>query len=227
MALSSVTRLPGGIGNMPVDHALADLREPFDGAYTTFFDDFVPYVAANYTVTAGGGAVAQVTGGAGGRITIINAAGAETAIQPAILPFDLSLAKDLFFSTRLMIDDATLSAFFVGLTAADTSPYVSSPTDGIFVKKTAGTVNPSATLRVGGVDIATGALGAMVAGQMYDVGFAYTPQDGALRAFAAGAVRLIPSTLPVSATPLSANISGFGAAARTLTVDYVAAYQGR
>src|SRR5262245_50251385 len=226
--LSSITRFPGGVGNMSLDSGLADLREPFDGAYVTFFDDFTPYTAANYTVT-GTGSAAQVAGGQGGRITVISSAGGEEALQPAYLPFDLNASKgELFFQTRLMVDDATLAGFFAGLSVADTSPYASAPTDGIWIRKTAGTTNAVATLRVGGVDIATGALPAMTALTLYDIGFAYTPSDGVLRAWQGLAqVRLTPATFPSSAVPVTPNLSSFGAAARTLTVDYLWAMQSR
>jgi len=226
--LASITRYAGGVGNVSPDVGLADLREPFDGAYVTFFDDFLPYVAANYTVT-GTGSAAQVAGGAGGRIGIVSSAGGEQALQPALLAFDLNTAaKELFFQCRAMVDDATLSGFLIGLTVADTSPYASAPSDGVWIKKTAGTTNAVATLRVGGADIATGALPVMVANQMYDFGFAFTPAEGILRAWQGPAlVRLTPPTFPSSAVPLSANISSFGAAARTLTADYVWAAQSR
>jgi hypothetical protein len=103
---------------------------------------------------------------------------------------------------------------------------VSAPTDGIWIMKTAGQTNPVANLRAASGTIVTAALPAMVANQMYDVGFAYTPADGALRAFlGTGQARLSPVTLP--AVPLSINISSYGAAARTMTVDYVWAAKSR
>lgn len=228
MPLTSVTRLPGGITNQGVDAGLADLRKEFAGVYVTYFDDFIPFTAANYTVT-GTGSAAQIAGAAGGQISVISSAGGEQALQPIVFPFTLEATKDFFFQARAMIDDASLSGFFIGISAADISPYASAPTDGLWFRKTAGATGVTATLRAGSVDIATALfVNNPVAGVMYDWSFAYTPQDGVLRAAISGlgAMRLIPSA-PLPTVAMAPNISSFGAAARTLACDYIYAAKGR
>ena len=229
MPLTSVTRLPGGLSNQPVSSIFADLKQPFPGTYAHYFTDFLPFVAADWTLT-GTGSVAAATVGSGGLININSLAGAEQSMQSAILPFVPAITKELFFSARIAVDNAGLSGFFAGLVALDGTPYASSPTDGIFIKKTAGVTNATATLRVAGVDVAVQVMDvSFVAGTFVDVGFAYTPTEGALRAFVGdAAVRL--ATNPASfgaAIQMAPALSSFGAAGRTLAADYVYVAQGR
>lgn len=226
----TVTRFQGGVNNQSPNWPLANLAVPFVGTYAQIFDDFLPYAATDWTVT-GAGTVAQVANGDGGQIAVTSSAGGEQAMQRTLLAFTPSLTKDFFFSVRGMIDDTGLSGFFIGLSVADTSPYATAPTDGIFWKKTAGAVNAAATLRIGSVDVASAVMPyPLAANVMGDIGFAYSAGEGVLRAFIGpAAVRLMPASglAQLPAVPMSTNISSYGAAARALTVDYTYIAKGR
>lgn len=226
--LTSVTRFVGGVGNVTGDQPLIDLRKPFEGLYVTFFDDFLPYTAANYVVT-GAGSAAAVVNADGGRINLISSAGGEQSIQSVAYPFTLAAGQDLFYQARFMIDDANLSGFAMGFGAADTTPYATAPTDGVVLRKTAGAVGVTATLYAASVAVASGVISnPLVAGTMYHAGIAFTPQDSALRVTinGIGAVRLLPAA-PLPTVPMAPFVSSFGAAARTLQLDYLYMAKGR
>lgn len=106
--------------------------------YAVWEDDFLPYTAGNYVVTAAGGSVATTTtNGIGGRILFTSGAVALdfASIQTAA-NFLVSTPKKLVALTRISLGDVTASSVIFGFLNAGATPF--SPTDGIYISKASG-----------------------------------------------------------------------------------------
>lgn len=106
--------------------------------YAVMADDFLPYTAGNYVVTAAGGSVAaSTTSGSGGRILFTTGAVATNfaSIQSAA-NFVVATPKKLAAVTRIQLADVTNSAVIFGFLNAGATPF--SPTDGIYITKASG-----------------------------------------------------------------------------------------
>jgi hypothetical protein len=234
MPLSSITRFPGGVGNVGPGDAFADFRQPDPFNYNLNFTDFNDFIATNWVVGAGG-SVALAAGVDGGVINMVSGATANTEqdIQygsgAAVLPFTPDLTKDLWFAARVRLDNVALGLLHIGLDVADPDPILTAPTNGIYIRKAAGGL-PTAVLRIGGVDVATVAMGAMADNVWYEFVIAYTAANGVLNVFQNnGAYRLATNPAALPAVPLGVNlsVSNSTAVARTMGVDYVLAAKQR
>lgn len=234
MALTSVTRLPGGITNSPVDAALADLKTPNPLVYNYLHNDFNTFVAADWTVAGTAPGVPVAAAGDGGLValpsTITNPS--ETSMTLPAATFVPDIGKGLFMQARMTIDNVA-GGFLFGMAVATASPITVQPTNGIYIRKGPGAVSPVAILRVGGATVAqvTMDFPALMAAQLYDFAIAYTPEDGALRAFIGvngvwSGYRLASNPTSLGATLLAPmfSVATALAAIRTLTIDsyYVA-----
>lgn len=106
--------------------------------YAVLADDFLPYTAGNYVVTATGGSVASTTtNGMGGRILFTTGAVATNfASIQAAANFVVSTPKKLAAVTRIQLADVTNSAIIFGFLNAGVTPFA--PTDGIYITKASG-----------------------------------------------------------------------------------------
>jgi hypothetical protein len=176
----SVTRHPPGLSVSTPNGMLSDMYVPDRIAKVhEYSDDFDPYVAGNYTVTLGGGAVAAIAGD-GGLITETTAVSAATIIQR--VPATFQLAKGFRAWGRFVSQvDSVLGAVVLGLINATAAPFTpANITDGIYML-TDGTGAVSFILALAGAKttLASGVI--LVANQPFTFEFYY---DGA--AYAAG-----------------------------------------
>ena len=113
------THFTSGVTNVKAEVTGGRLKTPDPIKYHMYHNDFDKFVAADYTITtteAGtGSATETVATGDGGLLVITNAAGNDDldALQwkghasGTIENYKFEAAKDLFFSCRFNVSDAT------------------------------------------------------------------------------------------------------------------------
>lgn len=150
--MAAPTRFTSGITQAAKWQPLGDAGFPDPFFYSSFEDDYNPYVAGYYTVTATGGSVAQsVANNLGGRILLTTGAVAGNFAELQVAPFiQYTAGKRLFFLTRLQVASATTSQFVAGLISSNVTP-LTSVADGIYVSKSAGSTNLVLNAVTGGV----------------------------------------------------------------------------
>lgn len=135
--MSTPTRFTSGLTQADNFQPLGNVGflDPF--FYATYEDDFLPYVAGNYTVTAAGGSVAAATAsGLGGRALLTTAASGFASLQQSAANFGYIEGKQLVYGACINLDDVLLSEVIVGLINTSATPLAL--TDGIYFHKAAG-----------------------------------------------------------------------------------------
>lgn len=248
----SPTRFTSGFTQDAIFQPLGQIGTPNPFFYATYADDFLPYVAGNYVVTAASGSVAASDdSGTGGRIlmTTDDIDEAFAAIQPATADFAYVPSKKLAYLVRVNLTDVTASAMMAGLIQTSTTPFI--VTDGIYFFKEAGSnavqlcVMHDSVL-IGSVDMpSVENSSAFLDGADQDLGF-YIDRLGNVKAFmgyhlvgsknqnrtALGPMATIwasdmtdtINTLPISPTVV---VQASGATAQTMSVDFQYAAQER
>lgn len=200
----------------------------------TFFDDFLTYVAAHWTITtteAGSGAATEALGsGLGGDLVVTNDDADNDAdfFQKPGEAFLFTVGKPLQFIMRFKLSDVLEADFIAGLIITDTAPLAN--TDGIyFIKNDADTgldfvVNKDSTLTTI-EDVAT-----LVDDTFVELEFYYDGASADIDIFVDG-VRI--ASAPLTNVPDDEELTPtFGiqngeAVAKVLTVDYIGATQVR
>lgn len=234
----NITRWPNGFTNGVLGAMLGDLKIPNPATYHMLFDDFDKYTAADWVVSeTQAGATQGIAAGDGGLLALVNTAadadlnsiqwaGGTGAVSPTFL-FDST--KDMLFSARAKIDDATNGALLMGLAIADTSPIASLPATGMFVYKAAASTYPQGYLRTGGSGVLTTNTGAALSNDTFvNMGIVYSAVEGVCRLFVGDYAYQLPSIVAPGAllAPIISVANGT-AAARTLTVDWYMAAKAR
>lgn len=212
------SRFPSGITQAMGYQPLGNLGIPDPLFYAYYDDDFLPYNAALYTVTAAGGSVAATAAsGSGGRILLTTgaAAGNFAELQLPVASYQIVAGKKLAFLCRLQVANVTTAAFIVGLCATTATPFTA-VSDGIFFSKAAGTTNIILTVNSGSVTIGSFTIsGALTNATDIDLGF-YLDRLGNLKAF-------VGNSLEGFKRPNTANLGpNYGIAASSLTAAQTA-----
>ena len=146
------THFTSGVTNVKAEGTGGRLKTPDPIKYHMYHNDFDKFVAADYTITtteAGtGSATETVATGDGGLLVITNAAGDADldALQwkghasGTIENYKYEAAKDLYFSCRFKVSDATQTDLAIGLHITDTDPF-GGVSDGIFFRKADGSTS--------------------------------------------------------------------------------------
>jgi hypothetical protein len=183
--MAAPTRFTSGVTQaarfQPLGHI--GVLDPF--FYVLFEDDFTPYNAANYTVTAASGSVAATAAsGAGGRILFTTGAvaGNFAELQQPVANFQVAAGKKLAFLCRLQVANITTSAFFAGLIATNATPFAAIA-DGIFFSKAAASTDIVLKAVTGSATVGSATIsGALTAATDIDLGF-YLDAGGSIKAF--------------------------------------------
>lgn len=243
--MSAPSRFTSGLTQAASFQPLGHVGIPDPFFYAYYEDDFIPYNAALYTVTAAGGTVAGTgSNGAGGRILFTTGAiaGNSAAIQVVGTSMQYVATKKLAFLTRYQTASGVTSTLIAGLINTTAAPFtLANITDGIYFNSAAGSADltvivRSASATIGSVTIT----GALPSGSDIDLGFLVDRKgniniyignnlEGAQRQdFAvAGIVASIPNstlTAPLSTvltTPTLAMSNGATAAAMTGVADFM------
>jgi hypothetical protein len=212
--MAAPTRFTSGFTQAAKWQPLGEIGVPDPFFYATYEDDFLPYNAANYTVTAASGSVAgTATNGNGGRIlfTTNTAAASFAEIQLPVAGLQYTAGKKLAYLARIQVAAPASSNVIAGLCATTATPFAAI-TDGIYFSVTYGSPVLSLVVRSASVTQFTLTLPiSLTANTDIDVGF-YVDRLGNIKAFAGnnleGAKRQDFATLgPNSAIP-STSIAG-------------------
>lgn len=171
---SSPTRYTSGITQDASYQPLGQIGIPDPFFYATYADDFLPYIAAGYTVTAATGSVAMTAAnGTGGRI-LMSTTGVTSdfvSMQEPAASFSYVAGNKLAYLARIRLDDASLSTAIVGLMQTTVTP-LGTITNGYTFKKASGGTAITFTVTSGSATQATVTLPSVaVAGADIDLGF--------------------------------------------------------
>lgn len=137
--MATATRFPGGLTNAAQFQPFGLLGQPDPFYYATFADDFLPYRAGDYTVTATGGSVAaSASSGTGGRVLLTTGAtiGNQAELQQPTANFAYVARKQLAFACRVNLADVVNSQLVAGLIDTRVTPFT--PQDGFYFSKAVG-----------------------------------------------------------------------------------------
>lgn len=140
--MGTPTRFTGGLTQAAEFQPLGLLGIPDPFYYATLADDFLPFRAGDYTITAAGGSVAATAnGGTGGRILFTTGAtgGSFASIQQPTANFAHVPGEKLSFLTRLNMADVVNTQIIAGLINTTATPL--SAADGIYFQKGVGNTN--------------------------------------------------------------------------------------
>lgn len=207
--------------------------------FSTQFEDFHRYLAADWVVTLVGTTptVATVDGVVGGALLMTEAAtdNSQSTLQwagsagAARRMYAFVAGKKLQFTSRMQASHAVQSDVICGLASVSTDPIGTPPTDGIFFRKDDETARWWFVARKAGVETKLDTQTDMVAATNYDLEFYY---DGSHQTIAAYINQVKVGSLPVSALPTAFLALTFGAQngdanSRTFQWDFVGAQQQR
>lgn len=235
--MATPQRYPSGVSTQAVGKTLGMLPIPDPTKAYTRFDDFPTYTAADWTVAVTSTGANAAAAGQGGLITQTTAIGATdyTTIASNPADFNFVATQQVWFETRLKIDDVTVPTMLAGLVAGTIAAFTATPpTSGIwFYKAPAATAITLITRVASGTAISLAVpvdTGLLVAGTNIRLGFYYNGKDS-IDVFVNGnkvASQTTLTQLPV-ATALSPAVGvGSGAGGVAIqTVDYILAAQDR
>jgi hypothetical protein len=225
---SLVTRFPNGISTKEASDSFASFPGVDPTALQTYFDDFLTFVATDWTVTETQVAATQaIVAGAGGLLALTNSAADDdvNSIQKTPASFAMTANKECWFKCRFKVSDAIQSDLLIGLLVVTATPFTA-PTDGIFLMKDDGDAFLDAYVRKDAttgstslINIATLANDTFVVVDFYydGAGRVYFGVNGSPR----GSLAAGSAFLPDAALTPTVSLRNGDAVARTLTVDYV------
>ena len=226
------TRFPRGVTNVAKSNALGMYGLPDPTQWHTYFNDFLTYVAGDWTVTEVGAGSRALTDVNGGALLITNAAADNdrNELQKVGESFLLAAGKRAFFKARFKVSDATQSDFLIGLAVTDTTLQGSvdgdGVTDGIFFSKDDGDALLDVQVQKNTTTGQTRAAGiaTVVADTFLEVAWAYDGVsevkyfvDGVHK----GSLDASSTYLPDTELTVSMAIMNGEAVAKTMTVDYL------
>jgi hypothetical protein len=227
---SNVSRYVNGITTVADNNILADFGMPDPTKWINYFNDFVNYTAADWTITkteAGAGSATHVlTDINGGALLITNDAADNDNVlyQKVGECFLMSSSKKAFFKARLKVSDATQSDLVVGLQVTDTTSL--DVTDGIYFLKADGVATLDVFCRK---DATTGsntaaAIATLVSDTFIELAWYYDGEGSlyyAVDGVVKGSISAAAAYLPDTELTVSFGIQNGEAVAKTMTVDYV------
>jgi len=243
------THYPLGLSTDIPTSNFANMGQPDPTNYVTYFDDFLKYTAADWTITNTTGTVTVAPGSLlRGVITATNSATANasngvvygaSSVNGAfnVQPYVQGTAKGerLFFCARFKVTDLS-TVFGIGLYKYNTTTPLA-PADGLFFLSTVttGVVKLTAISSAGGTTTSA-TIATIAADTFIELSYVYEPQKiykdgsstGPINIFVNGVLTLsVPSTnVPASTVILTPGFSVFGNA-KVMTIDYILAAQER
>jgi hypothetical protein len=228
MALNSniVTRLPNGLSDQALDTIFSSVPFPVQGIanFYQYFNDFMTYLAGEWTITNANGGTLALVDAAGGVLRVTNGATAAWLVSAqkvgeAFLPV---AGKRFVGRIRVRLADVVNGAMLVGLAVTDTSPL--DATDGIYIIKDDAAATVNLIVRK---DATTGseslALGSIVADTWFQVDLFYDGGDRLYAAVNGTMIGYLPYTtafIPdTEITPTFYRDNGASGASETLDID--------
>jgi hypothetical protein len=220
----TVTRFPNGATNSAESAGFASLKMNDRSIYHEFIEDFDLFTLAEWTTGGVGTPVAPVlVSGDGGQLQMANSAanGDNNWLQQAQPAWTLVAGKRLFFRARAALNAVTFGSVALGLQVGVTVNNFLTPTNGIFLRKSASNSGMEMVVRTAGVETASGAIGDYTGG-LVDVFFAYDGQGNVVAGTGSTpVVSLTPASFPVSALGIVVGVQNTSAASRIMIVDQI------
>lgn len=247
--MSAPTRFTSGLTQAASFQPLGHIGFPDPFFYASYEDDFLPYNAANYTVTAASGTVAATAAnGTGGRLLFTTGAtaGNFAEVQLPTAGFQIVAGKKLAYLARIQVASATTSSLIAGLIGTNATPFTA-VADGIYFFKAAASTTLQLIVMSGSAQIGSIAnVGTLTDATDIDVGF-YLDRSGNLKVFVGSNLEgvkrqntanlgpnygILASALSAAQTAVQINptlavTNGATAAAMTMVADFQYAAQER
>lgn len=131
-------RYPSGVNTAAKNTTLWDYPLPDPSRQVVYWDDFMQYVAGDWTVNETQAGATQALGDALGGVLVLtntttdNDLNSVQRVGEAFLP---AAGKRFWMKTRFKLSAASVGDALVGICVTDTSPIATLPTDGIFFYK--------------------------------------------------------------------------------------------
>ena len=177
----ATTNYIDGVTNAAMDSTLYSLTRPDPTTAYEWWDEFMNYTAADWTITeTGTGTRAVAAGGAGGVLVITNGAVDDdfNSLQysgntsaATVETFKFVSGKRSWGKVRFKVSDATQSDVMIGLVITDTTP-IAGVTDGVYFLKSDGSTTLSLVQTLNSTSTTTTA-GTMVSDTYVTAGYHY------------------------------------------------------
>ena len=234
--MSSPQRYSKGVTNVDSSKTMGQLIVPDPTSVQVFMEDFMKFVPGDWFITrthAGSTAGAETIGDASGGVLAFYPANADddntffqykaTAnVTTASEIFTLESTKKLWFKARLKVSDTGDSEFFIGLQSADTTP-LTAPVDAVWWKSDDGDDYLDFGMYAASVStLSETAIATIVDDTYFTVGFYWDGVD-TIQYFYNDVIQgSSTATYPTAAMTVSFGVQNGSAAARTMSVDYIA-----
>jgi hypothetical protein len=234
MSKARVTLFPNGVSNaLPNTFSEQEnLRTADNYRYHGISDNFDRgFTALEWGVIGVGTEVLGIVDGAGGVLSIATGTTDEdnASLQAAGLNILWDNAKEVWFRTKIQVDDATLAAIFAGITDGAADPIADLPENGIFFRKDEGDLLIDLVIRSADAEVVLAAAVGVIADDVdVELAFHYNGVGG-LRAYVDDALVFDNQALTAALLPVAVLMSGNffvengEAAARTVLMDYLLA----
>lgn len=248
--MSAPTRFTSGITQAASFQPLGKIGIPDPFFYAMYEDDFLPYRAGDYTVTAAGGSVAAVAATnaatSGGRVLFTTGATISNfaSIQQPVANFAYTVGKKLVFLTRIQVDDGINADVTAGLIQTTATP--ATVVNGIYFRKASGAALIVLNVVVASVNVGSAVMSVPIGNATdIDLGF-YVDHLGNIKAFVGSNLEgfkrqntailgpnnglllsQLTAALPLAGLNPTLNVAAGTAVARTMTADFLFAAQER
>jgi hypothetical protein len=219
-----ITRYPNGVTNFFDNQGFANLKVPDPSIYHWLLEDFDQFTLAQWVTGGVGTPVAPaLAAGDGGILSMANSAanGDNNWLQAAMPAWSITPGKKLFFRARASINAVAFGSIALGLQVTVAANNFLTPTNGLFLRKSASNTGMELVSRSAGVETASTTVGDYTGGTV-DVFFAYDGQGNIIAgANNTPAVSITPAALPVGILTLTLGVQNTSAAVRTMLVDQI------
>ncbi len=239
--MTTPNRFTKGVTNVASDKTMGQLIIPDPTSVHLFMEDFNKWNPGDWIITRdhnGATAGAETIGDADGGVLAFYPANADNDntfmewkatdnVTSASEIFTIESGKKLWFKARFKVSDTGDSDFFIGLKSADTTP-LTAPVDGVWFQSDDGDdyldlqVYASSAVVLADTNIHTCVDDTyLTAGFYYDGGTLHYFVNDVEVGSTAG------TSLPSAALTISFGVQNGSAAARTMSVDYIAVIKER
>jgi hypothetical protein len=229
------TRYPKGVTNVSPTRPHAFMGIPYRAKYHEFFDDFDNYEADQWVSTVTGSGTSVVQALDGGILKLTNSAADDDAIfsqwsgddaAGGIITWSFETGKQLWFSARFSVSDATQSDVVCGLQSIDTTPLAVA--NGVFFRKADGSATMTLVACASSVELTVNC-GTLVTDAMTEWAF-YWDGVATLEAYKDGVKQaiLVPAaSLPSVVLAQSFGVQNGEAVAKSMSVDFLSVVKDR
>lgn len=232
----TTTNFPNGVSNTAQQNALGALKILDPTVNHTYFNDFDLFNAADWIITKTQvGATTAITNSSGGVLLVTNTAANNdlVALQLANETFKFDSGKKFAFKAKLLVSDANLSAFVIGLQITDTTPL--SVTNGVYFQKASASTNLSFNTTASSTTTTASNVLSITSAAYFTLAFYYDGKSS-LNYYASNDASLVDGslnptfvgTLPITNLPSSSQtltisyaLANGEAVAKTMSVDYI------